>query len=149
MQPGIGGLDVFALAGDKVLFVKDRFRLGVVHSERGSDFASALDGLLVELVGAALGAIEVRLKLIAGVKEQVDGADRVGVGREFLAVTDGFEVNDGSSCGEDAPVDCVGEGLILGEAEARARRGERRKLSRGRGLLGAQRRQGSERKKLS
>ena len=47
--------------------------------ERGVDLAAAFDGLLVELVGTAFGAIKGGLEAVADVEEQVDGADGVGV----------------------------------------------------------------------
>ena len=82
MQPGTG--DSTCLVWPVTMFFSSRMDLdwAVIELERGVDLAAALDGLLVEFVGAAFGAIEVRLELIAGVEEQVDGANGVGVGGE-------------------------------------------------------------------
>jgi hypothetical protein len=54
--------------------------------ERRVDLAAALDGLLVEVVGAALLAVKGGLEAVADVEEQVDGADGVGAGGDALAV---------------------------------------------------------------
>ncbi len=142
---GNRGLYVLGLACDQILLIEDRLRLGVVHLERGVDLAAALDGLLVKLIGAALCPIEVRLELVAGVEEQVDGADGVGVGGELLAIAGRLKMDDCGSGGENAPVDRIGEGLVLREAEARARTGKlRERRSRGRSLLGMQERSDGE-----
>ena len=65
----MGVFDVLGLAGDQVLFVQDRFGLGIVDAQRGVDLAAALDGLLVELVSAALVAVEGGLEAVADVKD--------------------------------------------------------------------------------
>ena len=62
---------MLGLSGDHVLLVEDGFGLGVIELKRGVDLATAFDGLLVEFVGAALVAIEVRLEMIADVEEQL------------------------------------------------------------------------------
>ena len=51
-------LNVLGLSGDQILLIEDGLGLGVVDPERRVDLPAALDGLLVEFVGAALGAIE-------------------------------------------------------------------------------------------
>ena len=99
--------------------------MGVVQLKRGVDLAAALDGLLVELVGAALSTVEGGLKAVAHVKNQIDGADGVRVGGEALAVAVCSKVDHGGSGGKDTPVNGVGEGLLLREAVTGARRRER------------------------
>ena len=47
--------------------------------QRGVDLPPAFDRLLVEVVGAALLAVEVGLEVVGDVKKQIDGA--AGVGR--------------------------------------------------------------------
>ncbi len=98
--------------------------LAVVQLERRIDLAAAFDGLLVEVVGAALGAVEARLEAVADVEEQIDGADGVGAGGDVLAVACRLKVHHGCSGGKDTPVDGIGEGLPLRKAEAGARRRE-------------------------
>src|SRR5579863_4105093 len=100
---------MLGLAVDEVFLVEDGLGLFVVELEGGVDLAAALDGLLVELGRAALGAVEAGLKLVRDVEEEVDGAGGVGVGGDLFAVTGGLEVEDGGSGGEDAPVDGVGK----------------------------------------
>ena len=118
MQPGIGDLHMLGLSGDEVLFVEDGLGLGVVDAQCGIHLAAAFDGLLVELVGAAFGAIEARLEVVADVKKQVDGAAGVGSRGQLFAVAGGFKVHHGGSGGEDTPVHRIGEGLLLRKAEA-------------------------------
>ncbi len=96
--------------------------------ERRADLAAALDGLLVEVVGAAPGPVEAGLEAVADVEEQVDGAAGVRVGVDALAVADGLKVQHGRSGGKNPPIDRVGEGLLLRKAEARAWRREQRLL---------------------
>ena len=96
--------------------------------QRGVDLAAALDGLLVEVVGAALLAVEVGLEVVGDVKEQVDGADGVGRGGDALAIAGRLKVDDRRAGGKDTPIHGVGEGLLLGKAEAGARRRERWRL---------------------
>jgi hypothetical protein len=91
--------------------------LGVVEFERGIDLAASLDGLLVELVSAALGAVEIGLELVAGMEKQVDRANGVGIGGELFAVSERLEMDNSGTRGEDALVHHVGKGLILRETE--------------------------------
>jgi hypothetical protein len=58
-------------------------------------------------------------------KDQIDGADGVCVGGEALAIAGCLKVHHGSSGGEDAPIYCVGEGLLQREAVTGARRRKR------------------------
>ena len=51
---------VLGLPGDQVFLVEDGLGRGIVDAQGGVDLAAALDGLLVELVGAALVAVEGR-----------------------------------------------------------------------------------------
>ena len=104
MQPGIGNSTCLCLTGDHILLVEDRFGLGVIELKRGVDLAAALDGLLVEFIGAALVAIEVGLEMIADVEEQVDGANGVGIGGDPLPISDCLKVQNGRSGRKDTPV---------------------------------------------
>ena len=121
-------LHMLGLAGHLVLLVEDRLGAGVIEPQRGVDLAAAFDGLLVEVVGAALLAVEVGLEVVGDVEEHVDGAAGVGDGGDALAVAGLLKVDDGGAGGKDAPIDGVGEGLLLGKAEAGARRRERSEL---------------------
>ncbi len=114
---------------------------GVVELEGGVDLAAALHGLLVELGGAAVFAVEGGLEAVVDVKEQIDGADGVGVGGDALQVAALLKVEHGGAGGKDPPVDSVGKGLLLREAERRAGWGKRGQL-----LAGSQedRRKGAE-----
>ena len=109
---GDGRLKMLGLAGDHVFLVQDGFSLGVVQLERGVDLTAALDGLLVEFIGAALFAVEGGLEAVGDMEEQVDGADGVGVGGDALAVAVGLKVEYGGAGGKDSPIDGVGEGLL-------------------------------------
>src|SRR5581483_5079479 len=79
-------LHMLGLAGDKIFFVQNRLALRVVELEGGVDLPAALDGLLVELRGAAARAVEDRLKAVADVEDHVDGADSVGRRRDALMI---------------------------------------------------------------
>src|SRR5579863_1381580 len=113
---------MLGLAGNEILFVEDGFGLAVIHAQGGVDLAAALDGLLVELIAAALGAIEGGLKAIGDVEDEIDGAGSVGVGADALAIAGLLKMQDRGSGRKDAPIDCVGERLFLREAEACAGR---------------------------
>jgi hypothetical protein len=112
---------MLGLAGDLVLLVEDRLALTVFEMEGGVDLAPALDSLLIEVVGAALGAVEGPTEMVADVKEKVDGAAGVGRCGDAFAVAVGFKVDDSRAGGKDSPVHGVGEGLLLGECETGAR----------------------------
>jgi hypothetical protein len=58
-----GILRMLGLAIDHILLVEDGLGLSVVDVEGGVELAPAFDGLLVKVVGAALGAVEVDWKL--------------------------------------------------------------------------------------
>jgi hypothetical protein len=113
---------VLGLAVDDVLFVEYGFGVSVVELESGVDLAAALDGLLVEFGSAALFAVERGLEAVADVEEQVDRANRVGVGGDALKAAVFFEVEDGGASGKDAPVNRIGERLLLREGETRTGR---------------------------
>jgi hypothetical protein len=118
-----------------VLFVENRFVLGVVEAEGGVGLAAAFDGLLVELVGAALLAVEGGLEVVTQVEEHVDGAAGLSAGGQALAVAVSLKVDGGGGDGEHAPIDEISEGLLLRKAVAGTRRGQRGRLlagSRGR-----------------
>jgi hypothetical protein len=51
------------------------------------------------------------------VKQEIDGADSVRIGRDPFAVAGCLKVQDRRAGGEDPPVDCVDERLLLGKAE--------------------------------
>jgi len=99
---------VLGLPGDQVLLVQHGFALAVVQLECRTHLAAALRGLLLELVGAALFAVEVRLEAVADVEEQIDGPDSVGAGRQVLVIARRFKVQHGGPGGEDPPIHFVG-----------------------------------------
>jgi hypothetical protein len=112
-----GGLNVLGLACDLVFLVEDGLALPVIHSQGGVDLAAAFDRLLVELVGAAFVAVKCGLETVAYVKQQIDGANGVRIGGDAFAVAGRLKVQDRSASGENPPVDCVDERLLLGKAE--------------------------------
>ena len=107
---------------DLVLLVEDGFALAVIEPQGGVDLAASLDGLLIELVRAAGLAVEDGLETVAHMEEEIDGAAGFGIGGHALPIAIGLKVNHGYAGGKHAPVDGVGEGLLLREVETGTRR---------------------------
>ena len=82
------------------------------RQECGVDLTAALDGLLVELIGAAPFEVEGGLEAVIDVEQEVDGADSFGVGGDADAVAVCFKVEHGGPCGKDSPINGVGESLL-------------------------------------
>ena len=118
-------LNVLGIPFDEVLLVEDGFLRAVVKPERGIHLTAALHGLLIKLVGAALGAVESRLEMVADMEEQVECANCFRRGGDFFAVALGLEVQDRGAGWKDPPVNVIGQGLSLGKAEARPGGGQR------------------------
>ena len=115
---------MLGLPGDHILFVEDRLGSSVVNVERGVELAPAFDSLLVKVVGAALGEVEVGLEIIDNVEDEIDGAAGIRGGNHALAIAGRFKMDDSSSCRKNTPIHGIGQSLFLREAEARARRRE-------------------------
>jgi hypothetical protein len=62
------------------------------------------------------------LEVVRDVKKQIDGAAGVRGRDDALAIAGRLKVNDSDAGRKDSPIHRIGEGLLLREAEAGARR---------------------------
>src|SRR6185437_3583472 len=116
----VGNLAVY-----EVFLVQDGFGLAIIHVQRGIDLASTLHRLLVKIIRTSALPVEVRLKPVIHMKEQIDGPDRRCSRIDALAVAVRLETNHRRSCRKYSPINRIGKRLLQRKAETRVRRRQR------------------------
>ena len=104
---------MLGLARDLILLVKDRLSLAIIQPKRGVDLTPPFDGLFVEVVGATLVPVEIRLEMVTHMEEHVDGAAGVGICSQAFSVANRVKMEDGCTRGENPPVHGIGERCLL------------------------------------